>query len=286
MSVEKIPLWENRNVASSITPYLLEDDGPHPAVLVIPGGGYGCVCEPTEGKPIARRFNELGYHAFVLEYRVWPELFPAPQQDAVRAMRIIRHRAAMWRVISDRVAVCGFSAGGHLAGSLGTLLPQIPDLSHDAIDAEQALPDAMILCYGDLDIADDSPSVSCEKLFDGRSFEEKKAYYTLRNQIGAFTPPAFVWHTVTDQLVDFHKSVRFAQAMAERGKFCELHLYPLGDHGMLQGIGTREMSKWPEMASAFLENVWEFRSNPDEFHEVRTHAFQVGMEREKYPDLF
>lgn len=92
---EAIPLWNNRQIKSdqkppSITPYLLEGDTPRPAILVIPGGGYRNVCESTEGYAIARRFNELGFHAAVLHYRVFPHHFPEPQQDAFRAIKILR----------------------------------------------------------------------------------------------------------------------------------------------------------------------------------------------------
>ena len=108
--MDKILLWKNE-VESSITPFLLNDGKLHPGMLVIPGGGYGCVCESTEGSPIARRFNELGYHAFVLDYRVAPHRFPEPQLDAFRAMKIIRGNASeiialrnLWKIESGTFA--------------------------------------------------------------------------------------------------------------------------------------------------------------------------------------
>ena len=124
--MEKIYLWQDASIKTladrpSITPFLLNDGEKHPAVLIIPGGGYGGVCEATEGTPVAREFNQLGFHAFVLDYRVAPNRFPAPQQDAARGMRMIRYYAEQWNVLTDQIAVCGFSAGGHLAGSIGVL---------------------------------------------------------------------------------------------------------------------------------------------------------------------
>ena len=133
---------------------LLEDGKLHPAVLVIPGGGYGCVCSSTEGFPIAEKFNQLGYHAFVLDYRTAPERFPAPQLDAMRAMKMIRANAGCWNVIPDQVASCGFSAGAHLAGSLGILCDDLNASGGDAADDFPHRPDCMILCYGVLVFAD------------------------------------------------------------------------------------------------------------------------------------
>ena len=112
--MEKIYLWKDENIKTaadrpSVTLFLLDTAQKRPAILVIPGGGYGSVCESTEGSPIARKFNALGYHAFVLDYRVAPEVFPAPQLDAMRAMKIIRGNAAKWNIDADKVCCCGFS---------------------------------------------------------------------------------------------------------------------------------------------------------------------------------
>ena len=112
---EKIYLWRDKEISNaSIVPFLVEDGEKHPAILVIPGGGYGMVCEYTEGHHIAMAFNQLGYHAFVLDYRVAPNRYPAPQQDAIRAVKFIRGNADKWNVIPDKISSCGFSAGGHL----------------------------------------------------------------------------------------------------------------------------------------------------------------------------
>ena len=112
-----------------MTTFLLPTLTPRPAVLVIPGGGYTSVCEKTEGPPAALAFNRLGFHAFVLNYRVAPNRFPAPLEDAVRAVKIIRAHAEEWKIIPDRIVSCGFSAGGHLAGSLGILQKPQPGLA-------------------------------------------------------------------------------------------------------------------------------------------------------------
>lgn len=105
-----ILLWKdpakNQAPAPELCCYLLPGKMKRPAVLVIPGGGYGGVCEATEGEPIARKFNELGFHAFVLHYRVAPHRFPEPQEDVFRAIRLIRANAGKWCVTPNQLAVC------------------------------------------------------------------------------------------------------------------------------------------------------------------------------------
>ena len=277
---EKTYLWKQKeNNPSSVTPFLLGGSEAHPAVLVIPGGGYGGVCESTEGSPVARKFNELGFHAFVLDYRVAPHRFPAPQQDALRAMRLIRANAKQWRVIPDRVAVCGFSAGGHLACSLGTISDQIPNVEHDSVDAENGVPDAMILCYGVLVLAPWSNQGTCRNLLGEMPEPEKLKLCSLEKQVGIHTPPAFLWHTISDQMVCFRNSVVFAQAMSGCNRPCELHLFPYGDHGMLLGLGTDDVIQWPLLARNFLETQWKMRSTPNALRERYTNRYQAKMEQ-------
>lgn len=276
----QILLWKNRKIETSqplpsITPFL-KDAKKRPAILVIPGGGYGCVCESTEGTPIALRFNRLGFHAFVLHYRVAPHAYPAPLQDAVRAIRIIRGRADEWHVIPDRIASCGFSAGGHLAGALGILSKDVDASDQDRYDEVRGTPDAMILCYPVISFEPWSHSGS-GKNFAGELTRENIERFSLDRHITKETPPAFLWHTVKDQMVSFRNSVQFAQAMAAADRPCELHLYPFGAHGMLQGIGTDDVSSWPALAKNFLATHWSLREHPERM-ERYTNAWQGKMQ--------
>ena len=122
-------------------------DGPEAkgAVVICPGGGYAHRAT-HEGKDIALRFNKLGFHAFVVQYRVSPNRFPAPQQDIFRAVKIVRSRAEEWNVKTDKIAVCGFSAGGHLAASSGTLFDEVKFTVGDETEKDSQKPDALILC--------------------------------------------------------------------------------------------------------------------------------------------
>lgn len=242
---------------SFLTPYTL--DGVRPTILVIPGGGYVNVCERTEGEAIARRFNELGFHAFVLEYRVAPHRFPEPQQDAMRALRLIRYRAAEWGVITDRIAVCGFSAGGHLAGCMGTITAHVPSVFQDEIDAMRGDADAMILSYAVLSFAPWSHAGTRINLCGDDA--ALTALCNLPDQVGAHTPPAFIWHTFEDSAVPYQNAIDFAVAMRRADRPCELHIFPHGDHGTLLGLDTPDISKWQELAASFILTQWDIRDS-------------------------
>ena len=182
---DKFYLWKDQSVShASIVPFLVEDGKKHPAILVIPGGGYGEVCEYSEGHHIALSFNKLGYHAFVLDYRVAPNRYPAPQQDAIRAVKFIRGNADKWNVEADKIVSCGFSAGGHLAGSIGVLYEKI-----EALDRTNALGSyngkkGIIKLRPDLDL--DGLVDEMEKSFtdDPRAYATKSRRHALRHEIG------------------------------------------------------------------------------------------------------
>jgi len=274
---EKIRLWgDDRSCDSSIDVYLLPAGQPRPAVLVIPGGGYSTVCEKSEGLPVALTFNRLGFHAFVLNYRVAPHCFPAPLEDAVRAVKIIRGHAEEWGIIPDRIVSCGFSAGGHLAGALGILAGPQHGLTGDRFDAVSGVVNAMILSYGVLVYAPWSHAGSWKNLTGG---DEKLAgHCSLERHITEQTPPAFVWATMRDQTVNCRNSLVFAEAMLKAGRPCELHLYPYGDHGMLLGLGTRDVIGWPEAARRFLETQWAMAADPAGTREKYTNRYQYQAE--------
>ena len=250
-----ILLWKDsiKNIAPApeLCCYLLPGNAPRPALLIIPGGGYGGVCEATEGEPIARKFNELGFHAFVLHYRVAPHRFPEPQEDVLRALRLIRARSEAWHVIPNRLAVCGFSAGGHLAASAGTLFDEIPAEAGDEADTLSARPDALVLCYPVISFVRFAHEGSGRNLL-GDHFAQWRERFSLEMRVTEKTPPAFIWHTAEDSVVPWRNSAMMAEALYEKNIPCSLHIFPHGDHGMLLGTGTLDVVQWPEMAKRFL----------------------------------
>jgi len=249
---------ENSNESNlSVSPYLdtflLEGAGtPLGAVLVLPGGGYR-LRAAHEGDPVAEVFNRMGFHAFTLQYRVLPDQAPCAQKDAVRAMKIIRANAEKWRLDPNKIAILGFSAGGHLAACTGLMHDQIDAGCGDEYDAVSARPDAMILCYSVLSVLKtytergiEFGKGSCYCDAEGKEIEP----YTM---INSNTPPAFIWHTADDVTVPVWCSMRFAERMWEEGISCELHVFPHAPHGRGLGISHQDIEDWPREAGLFLK---------------------------------
>ena len=222
------------------------------AVLVLPGGGYTHRAY-HEGDPVARRFNELGYHAFVLQYRVAPYVAPAPQEDVILAVKIIRSRAAEFGINPDQIAVMGFSAGAHLAAS-GTLLAdkipnEIPEFAEVSGKAN-----ALVLCYPVIALTENYAHRGSGTALTGSSDVEVMRKYDLNTLVDDRTPPAFLWHTADDAAVSVRNSMVFADKMWQCGNTCELHVFPHGPHGRGLGIGHKDLRQWPELAAEFLEH--------------------------------
>ena len=224
------------------------------AVVVMPGGGYAHLAE-HEGGLIAAQFNNMGFHAFVVHYRTAPNRFPAPQQDVLRAIRTIRANAEKWEVATDKIAVLGFSAGGHLCASCGTSADQIPFEKTDDIDNQPSAPNAMILCYPVIDLLPEFGHVgSGDFLFGTTDITEEKRYWCCQNRVTENTPPAFLWHTAVDAAVPVENSIAFAKAMWAAKRTCELHIYPEGHHGIGLGYKFPNANTWVELAGKFLKN--------------------------------
>ena len=237
-----------------LDPYPLRTARSRGAVLVCPGGGYGGRAA-HEGVTIARRFNRAGIHAFVLHYRVAPHRHPEPLMDAARALRLIRQRARAWRVDPNRIAICGFSAGGHLAASLGTLYAEFPFRREDPLAKISNRPDAMILCY---------PVISSGPLGHAGSFANLLGpgvprrlldRFSLERRVTADTPPAFLWHTADDAGVPVENSLLFAQALRTCRRPFELHVYPTGSHGL--GLATQDahIATWMPLCCEWLRSM-------------------------------
>ena len=222
------------------------------AVLILPGGGYNHRAL-HEGDPIARRFNELGYHAFTLQYRVLPATAPCAQLDVVRAIKIIRANAEKWCIDPEKIAVCGFSAGGHLAACAGMLADRYDLKYNDFTDGVSGCANAMLLCYGVL-------STTWTYIERGRTLVSGTHYSdpdgTVIDPIdfvNETTPPAYIWHTATDAAVPVDCSVEFARKMWQCKNTCELHVFPFGPHGRGLGLGFPDMVSWSKEAATFLE---------------------------------
>ena len=266
--METIKLWKSVESAGTGNPaddfepylelYLLDRSQPaRGAVIVCPGGGY-CHRAPHEAEPIARKFNELGFHAFVVQYRVAPYRFPAPQRDLFRAIRIVRSRAAQWSIQPDQIAVLGFSAGGHLVASAGTLFHEVDATAGDAADAFSLRPDAIIPCYPVISFSAEWGHRGSGEQLLGDSLLELEDRYCLSSRVTADTPPTFLWHTATDGAVPVRNSIAFAEACWKNGVPAELHVFPSGPHGIGLALDYPDAKIWPELAAAFLTTTCKF----------------------------
>lgn len=263
MQLKAVPfkLWRDPAIASTLTWYqrLGDSTGSRPALLIIPGGGYATVCESTEGEPVARRFAELGFQVFVLNYRTLPASPDAPLSDALRAIKMIRFHAADWQVVPENLAVCGFSAGGHLAAAAALFWDQVAANDQDAADGANARPDALVLGYPVISLEPPFGHVGSGENLLGDHYRELRHAYSLENQVDTHTPPTYLWHTAEDQIVPVENSLLFAAAMRRNKRPCELRIFPFGPHGMQLGYGRSDIAGWPQEAKYFLEGSCGFR---------------------------
>lgn len=234
------------------------------ALLVIPGGGYHEVCSQREGEPIALAFLPHGYNAFVLHYTVAEnEDFgghPSPLVEASLAIAHIRSHAKEYGINPDRIFACGFSAGGHLCATLGTLWHSkyIYDVANIPFGLNK--PNGVMLIYPV--ISAKHHSFSFETLLkDKNPSQEMLDSVSIENCVDENSSPAFILHTSNDQVVNVCNSLELANAYAKLGIEFELHIYPDAPHGVALGnkITAGQTAKWYNPAIAkWVENavVW------------------------------
>ncbi len=204
-----------------------------PAMLILPGGGYA-YCSAREADPVAMQFLQAGYNVFTLYYtcRISEEqsaLHWQPLIDAAGAVLHIRRNAQALRIDPAKIAVCGFSAGGHLAASTAILWDAEPVQKALGIHAEEARPNAVVLGY---------PVVTSGVATHGGSMQNLcgedaalRSTMSLENQIRAGLPSFFIWHTVEDPAVPVQNSLLLANALNEHKVPFELHLFAHDGHG-------------------------------------------------------
>lgn len=230
----------------SLKPYLINDGKKHPFAVICPGGGYSMVCSFVEGMPFARRLNEMGYHAFVVYYRVKDKArFPAPQDDLARAVREIHAHAEEWNLDTQGYSVWGASAGGHLAASFGTA-------SMGYVKYQLPKPAAMVLTYPVITMTELTHAGTRDNLLGKNPTREQIIQTSVEQQVTEVYPPAFIWCGDGDKTVPPDNSRRMAAALKEKNIPCELREYPGVDHGVGLGEGLC-CEDWIEHAVAFWE---------------------------------
>lgn len=232
-----------------------------PAVIICPGGGYEIVY-PGEGEPVALAFNARGIHAFVLHYSVRPMRFPGALLELSNAVAWVREHAEAFQLDPDRIAVCGFSAGGHLAASLGVYWKEGFIQRFLGLDNDENRPNGLVLGYPVLNAEGMAGVVG--NLLGKYPDERELELFSLDTHVSDFTPPAFLWHTCDDPGVSVQNSLRFVGALREKDIPFELHVYPHGGHGLSLAnevtasrleLISPPCQNWLEMAARFIGDL-------------------------------
>jgi len=223
------------------------------AVIICPGGGYAGLSREREGYQYARWLSTLGVTPFVLTNRVGDYGHPAPLQDVLRAVRIVRSRAAEFGIDPARIGVMGSSAGGHLAASAGTLYDHADGRTGAGLDAVSARPDFLILMYPVISMAEGvTHAGSRENLLGKQRTPEQESFFSLENRVTAATPPTLLVHTQEDTAVPIENSIRFFQALTKAGVPAEFYAFEKGAHGMGLRDGNGNASNWTKRAEEWL----------------------------------
>jgi acetyl esterase/lipase len=238
-----IPLWPDgtpgahgstSNDIPTLTPYLPDSTNATGAAMVVcPGGAYGYLA-PHEGNDYALWLNQHGVTCFVLKYRLGSQGYqhPAMLEDAARAVRLVRARAADWKIDPKRVGIMGSSAGGHLASTLMTHFDSGNPNAADPVERQSSRPDLGILCYPVITMGKYTHSVSKKNLLGIDPPARLVKLLSNELQVTAQTPPCFIWTTYEDTTVPLENSLMFVEALRKYQVPFDFHVYQKGDHGM------------------------------------------------------
>lgn len=263
---------KERRFTPSVTTYIIENNDEidrnrrRPVILICPGGAYGFKSF-REAEPVALRMMALGFNACVLDYSVAPMDFPVAFMDVCEAVFYIRSHAKELNSAPDKIVVCGFSAGGHLAASLGVWWNSGMVEQYLPYKGEEVKPNALLLGYPVISSGKFAHQGSIANLLGNKfGISELMDKVSLEKNVSSSTPPAFVWHTANDDLVPVQNSLLFTAALAEHGVAFESHIFRSGCHGL--SLATREstgtpvlveddVAVWPELFQKFLNGLFK-----------------------------
>jgi len=228
------------------------------AVVICPGGGYWVLAYDLEGTDIARYLNSIGIAGIVLKYRLptsgnTVESHKAPLMDAQRAMRLVRSNAKSWNIDTTKIGIMGFSAGGHLASTLGTHFDYGNKLAADSVERRSCRPDFMVLMYPVISFVDASVHTgSAEALLGKNPDKDLLVYYSNELQVRDDSPPAFFALADNDDGVPAENSLLMYAALRKKKIPAELHILSEGKHGFGLGLGNEHVSSWTENLKLWL----------------------------------
>lgn len=266
----KIQLPESEYQAELHTYFLDNSPEMHPKkkrpiVVICPGGGYEMTSD-REAEPIAVRFLAMGFHAAVLRYSVAPAHYPEALLQLAKSICYIREHAEQYHIDANKIIIQGSSAGGHLAASLGVFWNQ-PDIARMiGVSPEMFRPNGLILCYPVITTGEKAHQGSFRKLL-GENVKDiiKRKEMSLELHVTKDTPKTFLWHTITDDTVPVENSLLFFEALHRNHVLAELHIYPVGGHGLSlaneetsneNGYGVQpECQSWIELAGIWMKHL-------------------------------
>lgn len=278
MKKEKLKIWDyqeyNYQASYGFIPNLVsyiheETSELRKGILIVPGGGYRAVAT-SEAEMVALAFFKKGYNTFVLTYTTNllqdVPLKSQPLLDLSRTVRLIRKNYLRFRLNPNQLTVCGFSAGGHLVGSLCVHAKDVKDSVYGDISS---LPNAVILSYPVVTTGQDAHEDSFKTLLGPEANDVEKDYWSIEKQVSSEFPPAFIWHTMTDQTVPVTNSLVLSESLRKVGVVHALHLFSQGGHGL-----------------SLADNTWASGAVGDDYTTAQTLCVLAYLKKEKrYEDL-
>jgi acetyl esterase/lipase len=229
------------------------------AVLIFPGGGYGILAFDWEGTDFAKLLNAKGIAGIVVKYRLpsvksQTDMHQVPLQDAQRALRLVRAHANEWNIDSANVGILGFSAGGHLASTLGTHFNEEVYAKQDEIDQLSARPDFMTLAYPVITFGELNTHGGSRKNLLGENPSQKMIdHFSNELRVTPDTPPTFLLHATDDTAVPVENSLLFYKALLKNKVPAEMHIYPTGGHGFALGLQDPHLATWTDQWVGWLK---------------------------------
>lgn len=230
------------------------------AMLIFPGGGYGVLAYDWEGTDIAKSLNGKGIAGIVVKYRLPSDVSQVdkhnvPLIDAQRAIRLVRNMADSWNIKSDKIGIIGFSAGGHLASTLGTRFNEKVYEPLDAVDKLSARPDFMALGYPVITFGLNTHGGSKKNLIGENPSVAMIEHFSNEKQVTSNTPPTFLVHATDDLGVPVENSLLFLQALKDTGVSATMHIYPKGGHGFSLARNDTHLRGWIERLFEWIESL-------------------------------
>jgi acetyl esterase/lipase len=231
------------------------------AILVCPGGGYGHLAEQHEGVDVARFYNQFGFDAFVLHYRLNDfaqagHRYPDQYRDVTTALRIIRSRSKEWSINPDRIGIIGFSAGGHLASMATTMHLPANKKSKNPIEQVSSRPAFSILIYPVITLSG-APAHrgSVENLLGKNPDNSLVDSLSTQNRVNEHTPPTFIVFSTDDNAVPPENGILFYEALRKHKIPASLHIFDHGGHGYGMAPKDPVLNTWPMLSVKWLERL-------------------------------